>query len=355
MRDVGVDLRHYFDETVERITTDDVLIQAATRTQRNRIDARWWRRPRYAVAAGFGGAVVLVGSVLVGGWLLGWSDGTTEPSPAGTPEPLGGVAGSVTWIWLLLGGALATVAAIFLLRWRAVSRIERERGGAMQTLDKEAGVAVDSRIEQLTKQNRTFMVVIAFLVLVAGGLGAWLGVELASDDGATELRAQLDDANSSVDALETELAAAKAHLELANKLTVIGGGEPSARQLAMLDLAEGPYLDAWNNADANAIGAFFTPIGDFRNASGVYWPHGTPPELVDADPLASLTSMMTSMELTSHPGALVWGNVLIMSGEWHNTLVQGDSVAVAESISVITFTDEGDLLIRRHVVVEPSR
>lgn len=181
------------------------------------------------------------------------------------------------------------------------------------------------------KSHLWLTAVIAVLALGVIGLGVWA---LSERNQADDLSADLTTAQSQVAELEADLNAAESHIadleaQVAEgtDVVVVGGSALTERQQEMVALVTGPWIEAWEAADGEAVAALYTPDAVLYDIEGG--------EVVRVD------------DGTLQRFASSWPGIQLVSGMF----VHGERIAVVlelEGIQVgciLEFTDFGELLI----------
>ena len=202
MSEIGTQLRTYFDETVERVTEEDVRIRATTARGVPVASPRFRPRPLAAGAIGFGLAMTLLGTVLVADRVFGTGMSDVGGGGGGTvgTTPAGGQGSPWLFIPVVIGlGLLATG----IISARRRNGDMRQRGeGTMQTVETVETVEapIDKQILTLKKRDRRLAWLAGILAVAVVGLGIWLTMELtsgSSESAATaEIEQLLDDYNA---------------------------------------------------------------------------------------------------------------------------------------------------------------
>jgi hypothetical protein len=185
-------------------------------------------------------------------------------------------------------------------------------------------------------------------VILALGLIATAAWAFAESSEADDLASDVERAEATTSSLEVDLADARAALAEADatiialeaqlterpSLVVVGDRPPTARQEAMVAMVTGPWADAWNGAQAEAVAAMFTPNGVMYDIEG--------------------GETLTIEDGTIERFAARWAGLTHLDG----LLVHGDKVIAVVELAgrevgaVIDFTERGDLLIEWNAVYD---
>jgi hypothetical protein len=193
MRDVGSQLAGYFEVATERIDAADVFAQADVRRQAAAPKRRRWR-PSWAIAAGFAGALVLIGGGFLAGWLLNEPD-THVTTPAGAGAERGGGWG---W-WPILIVAAVVLAVLGTLVVRRLRDTTKET--IMQTQEKTHLDLSDTRA---TRRRRRWIILAAVLAIVVAGAGFWAIVAANQTDDIDIATDLVDDWIAAINASDLE-------------------------------------------------------------------------------------------------------------------------------------------------------
>ncbi len=223
-------LRTYFDGVVERVDVDDVMARLTVEDQLRR------RRPAVALAVSFVACVVAVGGLLVLAMLAPEAGRDVDVSTdeflwiVDAPDAVGPTVAVVT----MALGAAGLAAGLLWIVMPAHRRRTHRKDETMKTMERE--VDVGDTVEDLRRQRRWLVVLIAFLVVTTIGFGSW-AISLAGDDDLS---------------------------------LVTLDGELTARQQEMLDfLAEdGPWGTTWTNGTGEEMAALFTSNGYHAGMDG---------------------------------------------------------------------------------------
>jgi hypothetical protein len=296
MPDVGSQLAEYFEAATERIAADDVLAQVRVCEELRPAPRRL--RPASAVAAGFAGALLLVGGALLAGWLL-HDPGSSESGPVAAPAAEPGAA--LAWWPVVLAAVvlvLGTAAVVVRLRG-ATKEVD------MQTLEKTPQEATDRQVHALRRKNRWLVVALALVVVVAAVAIGWLIAENRSLSSEGDSLVLWPD--------ESQL---------------------TARQQEMVGIFadDGPWLEAIRTGDVAAAIALYSPSArvifegsEYRIGDGS-WQQWL--EALGATP---------NMEVA---GVLVAGNSLVM-------VTRNGDPQTGQFAHLMVFTQSGDPLIHR--------
>lgn len=187
MSDIKTQLRTYFDETVERVTEEDVRIRATTDWGVPIPSPRFRPRALAAGAIGFGLATTLLGVVLVADRVFGV--GMSEVGGNGgrgvvtTSEP-----GSA-WLFIPVVFGLGLLATGIISARRRNGDMRERGGGIMQTIEKVEPMEapVDNEILNLKKRNRWLGWLAGILAVAVVAMGAWM---IFADSGGQSLTAE---------------------------------------------------------------------------------------------------------------------------------------------------------------------
>lgn len=187
MPDASTQLRAYFDETVERVTEEDVRIRATTERGIPVPSPRFRPRPFAAGAIGFGLAMTLLGMVLVADRLFG--AGLSDVGGNGGGEVFPSTRNGSPWLFIPVVFGLGLLATGFISARRQNGDM-RERGeGTMQTIEKVGEVEAprDDEVLTLKKRNRWLGWLAGILAVAVVTMGAWM---IFGDDDGRSLTAQ---------------------------------------------------------------------------------------------------------------------------------------------------------------------
>jgi hypothetical protein len=192
MPDISTQLRTYFDETVERVTEEDVRIRATTERGIPIPSPRFRPRPLAAGAIGFGLAMTLLGVVMVVDRVFGSEladvGGNGGPGAVTTGEP------GTAWLFIPLVFGLGLLGTGIIWARRRNGDM-RERGeGSMQTIEKAEPVEapVGNEILSLKKRNRWLGWLAGILAVAVVGLGVWLMAELGGGSSDTAVTPEIE-------------------------------------------------------------------------------------------------------------------------------------------------------------------
>lgn len=205
MPEIGTQLRTYFDQTVERMTEEDVRIRATTERGVPVASPRFRPRPLAAGAIGFGLAMTLLGTVLVADRVFGTGMSDVGGGGGGTVgvDP-GGDQGS-PWLFIPVVLGLGLLATGIISARRNSGDMRQRGGGTMQTVETVETVEtpIDKQILILKKRDRRLAWLAGILAVAVVGLGVWLVAELNSGSSATavtpEIEQLLTDYNTAFD------------------------------------------------------------------------------------------------------------------------------------------------------------
>jgi len=183
MLDVERQLRDYFEEVVERLTTEDVRVRVSTERGVRIPERRLLRlRPLAAGAIGFGMALTLLGVILVTDRLFAADVGDATGGPTGLLEP-----GTGTSPWLIIPVAIGLLTLIAGAIYMRHTHLESRGGEDMQTMERMETTEgpLERENQALKKRIRGLGWLAGILAVAAIALGAWLFAELSSSDGAS--------------------------------------------------------------------------------------------------------------------------------------------------------------------------
>ena len=238
MPEVGLQLRDYFEDVVERVTEEDVRIRAETVRSVRIPDRRHRLRPVAAGAIGFGLATTLLGLVLITDRLFG---ATSSDSTSGGPAILSEPSPSAVLVMVIsvaVGLGLLILGVTVMRR----TRLTTQGGQLMQTMeqvDTEAN-PVDNDTLKLQRRVRLLGWLSGILAIAVVAMGAWMIAGGDSDRPA--LTAPQEQMEKTLDA----------------------------------------YLDAWNAGDGEAVVALMAPGGYHDNGIKYYANDGRLATLVDS-------------------------------------------------------------------------
>ena len=156
MPEIGTQLRTYFDQTVERITEEDVRIRAPTERGVPVASPRFRPRPLAAGAIGFGLAMTFIGAVLVADRVFGAGMSEVGGGSGGTVGATPGGEQGSPWLFIpvVIGLGLLATGIISARRRNGDMRQRGER--IMQTVETVETVEtpIDKQILALKKRDR---------------------------------------------------------------------------------------------------------------------------------------------------------------------------------------------------------
>lgn len=175
MLDIERQLQSYFEETVERVTAEDVTARVNTARGVRLPERRIRLRPLAAGAVGFGLAMSLVGIVSVTVRLFGAEIDDATNGPAGTSST-GGTLG--TWAVVAMVVGLAVLVAGLVLMRRT-----QQGGEDMQTMEQvdQETLPIDDATHRLQRRYRFFVWLSGLLAIAVLAMGAWM--MFGDDDG----------------------------------------------------------------------------------------------------------------------------------------------------------------------------
>lgn len=173
------------------------------------------------------------------------------------------------------------------------------------------------------------IVVLAFVTI---SLGVW----------ALSERGRADDLSADLAASEETVADLEAASMAVTDVAVVGGGPLTERQQEMVALVTGPWIEAWKEADGEAVVAFCTPDAVFHDIEGD-----------DGE-------VLTPTDGTLESFASGWAGIDLRTG----MRVHGDRMAVVLGLdgtdvgAVLDFTGSGEVLMESNAlynsVLRPS-
>lgn len=186
--------------------------------------------------------------------------------------------------------------------------------------------------------NRWLIAITVVLALAVIGVAAWAVVEgNRADDLSTDLDAaesRVDDLEGDLTVAEAEIASLETQLAVPTDAIVVGGGQLTARQEEMVALITGPWAEAWQAADGEAVASLFTPDGVMYDIGG--------------------GDVLTVADGTIEAFARQWSGLRHRSG----MLVHGDRVIAVVQLAgrevgaIIEFTGSGDLLVESNAMYD---
>ena len=255
MPDVGTQLREYFDETVERMTEEDIRIRATTARGVPVRGPRFRVRPVAAVSVSFGLALTLIGGVMVASKFLGGDQGDVAGN--GLPGPSTAVDSGSPWIllWLMAGFGLL---AFGMWSMRRSSDDVRERGDeTMQTIERPGAAQASPGDTKLKSRNRMLTWLVGILAVAVIGLGAWLVAEMSasSDTGSlpAEVEAVLDDYITAWETTDSDLFRATT----TEDFTFIGNSNELNRATQAFWIGQGHFAIEIDSTTATGDGPYY--------------------------------------------------------------------------------------------------
>lgn len=172
MSDIGTQLREYFEASVERVETEDVLTRRIVAERELTPPRRRELNPAWAAAGAFAATIAVLGGSLALGAALrrpGFDGGALIPEPVST-SPVVTSGG-----WLLIPAMAVLVAAVSALIVRNRHLMTKERAMAT-TLEKRPA----EQVTTVQRNNRWLVVALVVLAAALVAMAAWVIYDWAS-------------------------------------------------------------------------------------------------------------------------------------------------------------------------------